>query len=120
MIDYAVIRDAADAAIAEAGQSGYLRRTGAGAGTDPWNPGSATPVDYSIVFVLVDYSMRDRDGTTIQQNDQQAIIRAGKLEIEASDIDQLVDKNGKVWEVVNLRPLAPGGLTLLYTAQVRR
>lgn len=120
MIDYLAIRDAADAALNEAGQSGYLRRTGTGAGSDPWNPGSSTPVDYPIVFVLIDYTMRDRDGTTIQQNDQQAIIRAGGLDIEASDIDQLVDKAGKVWEVVNLRPLAPGGVTLLYIAQVRR
>src|SRR5215207_1001963 len=115
-IDYASIRADADEAIAEAGQSGFLRRTGKGAGTDFWNPGAGTATDYPVTFVLVDFRARDRDGTLVRQNDQQAIIQAGSLPIEAEDSDQLVDAQGRVWEIVNLNPLVPGGVTLLYIA----
>jgi hypothetical protein len=118
--DYSEDRTAADEAIAEYGQSGYLRRTAAGSGADPWNPGSGTVTDYPIRFVLVDYSERDRDGTLIQQNDQQALISVGSLPTEATDADQLVDSQSKVFEIVAIRPLEPGGTVVLYTAQVRR
>ena len=110
-INYAEIRDDADDAILDAGQPGYIRRTATGAGADPWNPGSGTATDYPIVFVLVDYAERDRDGTLVQQNDQKAIIKAGGLSITANDTDQLVDSSGNAWEIVAMRPLAPGGIS---------
>jgi hypothetical protein len=119
-LNYAEIREAANDAINEAGQSGYLRRTTAGTGTDPWNTGAGTVTDYPVRFVLVDYAERDRDGTLVQVNDQQAIIAVGSLAIEATEADKLVDSSGKVWEIVKLTPLTPGGVTLLYTAQIRR
>jgi hypothetical protein len=78
-LNYAEIREAANDAINEAGQSGYLRRTTAGTGTDPWNTGAGTVTDYPVRFVLVDYAERDRDGTLVQVNDQQAIIAVGSL-----------------------------------------
>ena len=120
MIDYADIRTDADAAITEAGQPGFLRRMTAGSGLDPWNPGSGAVTDYPVVFVLLDYAARDRDGTLIRQNDQQALIRAGGLPVEPTDADQLVDASGLSFEIVAMRPLAPGGVALLYQAQVRR
>lgn len=119
-IDYVTIREAADDAINEAGQSGYLRKTTAGTGTDPWNTGSGTVTDYPVRFVLVDYAERDRDGTLVQVNDRQAIIAVGALTVEATEADKLVDASGTVFEIVAMRPLSPGGVVLLYQAQVRR
>jgi hypothetical protein len=119
-LNYAEIREAANNAIIEAGQSGYLRRTTAGTGTDPWNTGAGTVTDYPVRFVLVDYAERDRDGTLVQVNDQQAIIAVGSLAIEATEADKLVDATGNVFEVITMRPLSPGGVVLLYQAQIRR
>jgi len=119
-IDYATIRESANDAINEAGQNGYLRKTVAGTGTDPWNTGAGTVTDYPIRFVLVDYAERDRDGTLVQVNDQQAIIAVGSLAVEATEADKLVDSSGNVFEVIAMRPLSPGGVVLLYQAQVRK
>lgn len=120
VIDYVRKRERADAAITRAGQSGFLRRTAAGSGTDPWNPGSGSVTDYPIMFVLDEYAERDRDGTLIRQSDSRAYIRAGGLPVDATDADRLVDSQGREFEIVTMRPLEPGGVTLLYECQVRR
>jgi len=119
-IDYASIRAEAAAVITEAGQPGFLRRTAAGSGTEFWDTGQGVVTNYPVTFVLTNYNARDRDGTLVRVNDQLALISAQGLSIDASDADQLVDSQGKVWEIVNIQPLAPGGVTLLYQAQVRR
>ena len=117
--DYARIRRSADRAINRSGQSGYIRRTTPGTGP-AWNPGEGSYINYPIRFVLIDYDQKDRDGTLILEKDQQALISVGSLSIEILGTDQLVDSSGNVYGIIDIKPLSPGGIVLLYTAQVRR
>jgi len=121
MINYIKTRESADKAIRGAGQSGFIRRQVVSTpGTDPWDPGTSTPANYPIKFVLIAYSEFDRDGTHIQQKDQKALISAQGLTIVPNDDDQLVDSSGGVWEIIKIEPLRPGDVTVMYTAQIRQ
>jgi hypothetical protein len=118
MPDYAAIRSRAAKSIQRAGAPAVIRRS-ATSGTTPWNPGAATTQDYDVYAAIVDYEIREIDGTNIRRTDQKAIISAEGLEIEIGTNDVLV-MGEKSYNIISAQPLAPAGLIVIYQAQVRR
>lgn len=68
--------------------------------------------------VLLDYEARDVDGQSIQATDQRVYI-APNIAVPPSPGNKL-EIAGERWEVIVSKPVAPGGITVLYDVQVRR
>lgn len=112
------------AAIAEAGAetgagvalAGIIQRvSGADESTYPPTPGATQ--DFACTLILSEYSARDRDGTNILASDLKAMISP-----DAETDPRIGDKlsvSGSVYSIVNVDPLQPGGVVLMWEAQVR-
>ncbi|MGI3168400.1 hypothetical protein ACRARG_04560 [Pseudooceanicola sp. C21-150M6] len=113
------------AAIAEAGaevgngapRTGTITRTtGADETTYPPTPGSTT--DYACTLILSEYSARDRDGAQITARDVKAMI-APDAETDPRNGDTLTVA-GKVFSIVNVDAMQPGGVVLYWECQCRK
>ncbi len=67
--------------------------------------------------VILDYDNREIDGTVIQSGDAKVMIEATS-EPPANGMTATI--NGKTWRVEDWRELAPSGVVVMYTLQVRR
>lgn len=125
IFDYGRARRTADRLITRFGQVGAIRRSTSSSRGDSTNslspaPGSASePTDAPCTLVIVDYSQQERAGTLIKQTDRKALIATKGLAIEPTNDDALV-VGGDAYQIVSVAPLAPGGTTVLWEAQVRR
>jgi len=103
------IRQAADPTVADADK--------------PWRATKAAPTDIPAVCVLLPWgTMGDKylPGTEVQVGDQLAFIPASGLTAGPELRDTLVFGSEKPWAVVARDVLAPDGVPILYTMQVRR
>lgn len=115
--DYARSRSSADRLIERFGQAGAIRRTGAATG-DAWNPTPSAPADHPCTLVVDDYEAGEIDGSLIRQTDRKVLVSAEGLGIEPTAADRLVI-GGSAMEIVNVRPLSPGGVVVLFEIQGR-
>lgn len=126
--DYARTRATAERLIARFGQTGALRRTTDDA--DPFNP-TQTTTDHPCTFAVLDYAKKDIDGTLIRETDQMVYLSTAGLAIAPETTDRLVA--GGAWSgspatyvggspmtVVNVKPLSPAGMVLMWELQVRK
>jgi hypothetical protein len=114
--DWVAIAAEAQAAIDENGFTASLVRADTGPAT-PWDGTAVVPGDPIAVKVLRDTWTRRRiDGTLIRSDDQWFLVGAA-VEVRADD-HLLVQ--GIELQIVEAKPLAPGGPTLLYEVQARR
>ncbi len=116
--DYVAIEIKAAELIQKFGRNATLRRISKVPGTTPkrWESAEGTPTDSEVRMVFLDYNIRDVDGTRILKGDQRVFLR-GDVGIDVSDQDFVIDGTVK-WEVKNVQPLNPGGVTLLYELQL--
>lgn len=117
--NYSKMKSTAERLIDRFGQGGIIRRKGEAGASSPWNPAAAPETDFPITFVLTDYSMKDKSGSLVQMTDKKAYISTEGVSISPNAGDQLVTEN-ELFSIVSINPLAPGGMTLLWEAQVRR
>lgn len=100
-----------------------VRRAGAPTG-DPWNPTPGTPITAPAKAVMLEFSLRERDGTNILEGDRKALLTLDDATLTDGLAigDTIVVSASEEWRVVDPRPLqpAPGGVVILYEAQVRR
>jgi hypothetical protein len=100
------------------GRSASLRRPGT---STQWSASTAPAADYPIVAVLANYTVRERDGTLIQQGDRKIIFAAQGLVITPAIGDTIDTGDGLgAYEIVDVVPVEPGGVPIVFTAQVRR
>lgn len=116
--NYAKTRGTAERLIARFGQVGAIRRETPGAGP-PYSPGPPTVADHAATLVVLDYENREIDGTRILATDKKVLIAAGGLAIEPGPADKVVI-GGAAHEVVDVKPLSPAGVVVLFEAQCRR
>ena len=114
--DYAGMRDSADELLDEFGQAAAIRRITNG-GSDAYAP-TQTTADTAIVCVVTEYANREKDGTRIQAKDRKVLVKAGSLAITPTPSDKFV-LGGVVYDIVDVCPLEPGGVVMLYELQVR-
>lgn len=88
-------------------------------GGDPWNPGSgtSTTVNTNVTVVVDTYEKSEIDGTTIQAGDRKVLMTAiAGVEPKPSDVLTI---SGTAYTVINVWPLAPAGVTVMYEVQAR-
>lgn len=113
--DYARTRATAERLIARFGQTAALRRV---TNTGPeWDP-TQTTTDYPCKLAVLDYAKRDVDGTLIRQTDRMVYLSTAGLTISPDVNDTLVIE-GSALTVVNVKPLSPAGVVLMYEVQAR-
>lgn len=123
--NYARSRRTADRLITRFGSIGAIRRGGGTSGGDSTNSQPSTggsdgePQDFPATLVIVDYSEQERNGTLVRQTDRKALIATKGLMIEPTNSDLLV-VDGDEYAIINVMPLKPGPIVVLYEAQVRR
>jgi hypothetical protein len=112
LFNYAEIRDLAEEIIAEFGQPAVLRRA-AGSGT----------ASRACNIVEVAYSDRERNGTTVRQNDRRFLCGAGASGVIAippsSEEDKLVIGGTVELRIVNSEPIRPATTAVVWTLQCR-
>jgi hypothetical protein len=121
-IDYASIAKDAKQAIADAGQQLILRRTGGAPVFDP------VEGEYSAPGAAVDYTFRGvvlpsmpmwpsgRSTDSMEPSDQFVLMEPGVIEPMRTDFIVI---DGGLFKVVDLERLAPAGVPVLYTLQIR-
>lgn len=112
------------ALITKWGQSAILRRVTPGV----YNPASGsmaagTSADYNCVALVQEYKSSVIDGTLIKQGDKALLVPAKDLAVtpKTGDIFVLSDGNWSIPDTKgNIKTLAPAGVVVMYTIQVRK
>lgn len=78
----------------------------------------------TVKAVLLDYSLQESgaqfaDGSMIRVGDKKCLI-APNVSWAPDEATKLTDAAGTVWQIDNLRILAPAGVPVLYTARATR
>jgi len=114
---YDRMRGTATRLIERYGYASKLQRAGAPTGP-PHNPQPGEPSLHDCMVVELDYSLTNRDTTLVQQGDKLGLISA------AAAVDPLLSDQillgGQLYNFLDLQPLSPGGLVLLYEFHARR
>jgi len=84
--------------------------------TQPWDP-PGEPTDYLLTAVEYPVDIRNRDGTLIQNDDVFLMLEAGSVAPELADKITVGDD---LLQVVNVKPLKPAGIAVLYDVQLRK
>jgi hypothetical protein len=116
--DYAKARATAERLLGRFGQAMTLVVPGAATG-DPWNPTLGAPVSHACKGVVLDYSVHDRKNTLILAGDRQVYLSTEGLTATPDPAHKLTI-GGETLAIVEVKPLNPGGTTILYEIQVRR
>jgi len=84
-------------------------------GGDEWNPTTTTETK-SIIGIQSNFQNNEIDGSIIQSTDKKYIV-SNEYEIKTSD---KIQDNGQDFSIVDVRPIAPAGATILYILQARK
>ena len=100
--------------IGQYGKDATLTKPGTPTGPE-WNPTPGTPTDYTVKLVETGYSLTNRDATLIERGDKMLLIEAA---VEPA-LEDSITVDGSVLRLIDVQPLNPGGVVLLYEAQAR-
>jgi hypothetical protein len=124
--NYDRIGSAAAQMIKHYGFPAVLRRKGPPVASDPWSPpDESQSIDFPITAIMSNYADTERSGTLIRQGDLKIIFVCGTGVVPIlADLVVIDAKNaifgGAPFAIVNIDPTAPGGVPVVYTAQLRR
>lgn len=114
--DYTRPRATADRLVTRFGQTGAIRRqTASGSENNP----TFTPTDHECTLVTEAYKTSEIDGSRVMASDLKVILAKGDLAISPTTEDKLVI-GGVPYSIVDVSPLSPGGVVVLWQMQVRR
>lgn len=114
--DYTRIRGTSERLLARFGQVATLIKPGAMTGPE-WDPQPGPATEHQITVVDENQMQRDQSGTLISEAVHALIVStAGGIAPERQDRVRLA--NGRDLEIIEVRPLAPGGVVLLWEARV--
>lgn len=118
--NYGRMQATAERLIDRFGQSATLRRAGATTG-DGWNPTPGAPTDTTLRVLDFNERVRDRDGTLIGETRRTLTVStsAGVVPTKKDTIAVGIAAgdvvSGTVFEaIIEVRPLSPAGVDLLY------
>lgn len=81
--------------------------------------GATDPVDVSTYAIRKEYSIKEIDGTIIQQGDSMLVIPAYSLPADLDTTYQVLI-GVDVQNVIHISPVSPGNVPLLFNLQVRK
>lgn len=117
--NYGRLKATADRLIGRFGRSGTLSRPGSPTGP-AYDPTPGTPTTYAVSYVVDDYRNSELDGTRVLQSDKKLTMAVKALSITPATSDTLVETDGSVYKIIDVKPLQPGATTLLWEIQARR
>lgn len=94
-----------------------IRRQGPSTG-DPWAPIPGATTDHPGTGCVIDYTAFERAGTQIEAGERKALVAAKGLAVTPSVADRLVWQ-GEALEIVEVKPLAPAGVAVIFEIRVR-
>lgn len=115
--DYSRMASTANRLIDRFGRAMAIRRAGVETGP-PHDPTFEPPTDHACRGVVLDFDNREIDGTLILATDRRVYLSLAGLEIEPSASDRLVVGTDSL-SIERVKPLAPGGIALLYEIHAR-
>ena len=110
--DYAPIKAVADSLIAEFGKTAVLVSTET---TGPDFDPVVTETAADITLVELDYSLTNRNESLVQAGDKLFLVQAEA----APSLDDKIRLDGVDYNMVQVQPLAPGPVTILFEVQGR-
>ena len=119
--NYAEDKADADELIAEFGQDGFLLVPNQGVGGTRVKPVAGAPTQHAVKLVVdpEGYTNREIDGTRIKVTDKKVYVAVGNLPVEVSTSHRL-SIGGVGHEIVDAKPLNPGGTVVMWTIQARK
>lgn len=118
-IDYNRLKtQVAERLIRENGKLAYIIRQGVATGP-AYNPTLPPPTRLEVKFVETKYSMTDRNQTLVQVGDKMGLISTETGVIPEKSGDK-IEIDGIVYQLLDVQPLNPGGVTLLFKAHARK
>lgn len=115
--DYADMAQTALEIIEEYGVEAAIARHDSG-GSTPWNPVAGGSTEYPCTVIVTYYVDSLLNGSSIKQGDKKIIVAAADLPITPTTTDTIT-VNGEKYSVVNVKNVAPGGVSLIYEIQAR-
>lgn len=113
--DYATSASTARRLLAQFGAPATIKRTGAAV----YNPatGTSVPAVTQLPTTAAVFAMPQKyiNGTLVLEGDQQAYCDPGVPVLQGD----VFNWQGKDYQVVNVKPLAPAGVPVLFEAQIR-
>jgi hypothetical protein len=106
-------------------QSATIRKDGAGAPANPWDPPGGTPTYHKVIVLQSDKELRDINGTLIGQT-KRTITISGAAGVVPGDDDKIIlgqaldyvdaetDATLAWEEIMAVRAFAPAGVAVLY------
>lgn len=116
-INYAKLQGVAERLIRENGKTAQLISTGPSTG-QPWDPQPGVEIEEDILIVETMYSMFHRSESFIQVGDKTGIIST-ETGITPSLTDHDIRIDGVRYQLVDVQPLIPGPVTMLYKFTAR-
>ena len=113
---YAELQSVAIEMIEEFGYTSQIERDGAPTGP-AHDPRPSPPTRHDCKVVETDYSLTDRDQSLVLKGDKLGLISTA-IAITPTTADRIV-LGGKTYRFVDLQPLQPGGVVLLYEFHAR-
>lgn len=118
-------RLSADTLIETKGQTVTLTRRTAGAYNPATGSAAVTETTQTGKGVILPFGpgLRRQGGTSITADDRQCLLSAlnsaGAALTEPKVGDKLTDASGQVWSVIEVSPLAPAGLKIMFDLTIR-
>lgn len=110
--DYSGLRATAERLIERFGRDATLIKLTPGSGYDPGDPSEATT---AVTIVADNYGQRERDGTLVEQTDQQFYM----ISTTVPESQDVIQDGADRFTIVNAEVIKPGSTALLYVLQVR-
>lgn len=113
-MNYAEALQDATAVIAEAGQLALLRRSAASSYDPAAGTSDVAYLDLDVKVVVTNFRSAEIDGEKVRRGDKRVLM------VEQPQVDDLVVIGSEAHKVLGVETVAPGGLAVLYKAQVRK
>jgi hypothetical protein len=123
--NYARAKKTADRLIKKFGKTTASVLIEPGEMTGPaWNPTQADPINHPCDAVVLDYSERQIDGDRIRTGDRRVLIAVGAQTKNPTpswvlQIQMKGDAQPTKYKIIQVKPLEPGDLTILWDVQCR-
>lgn len=86
-------------------------------GDDPWTPGpGGSPTEFAVTVVKTKFQHRHVDGELIRATDDRLLVDATGPEPTLTD---KLEVGTNTYTIMNVWPIAPGGVAVLYIVQGR-
>ena len=115
--DYTEIAATAHEILAEFGQSVTITHYGESVYDSDTGKATRSETTEAGTAVELEYESRDIDGALILRGDKRLLLSA--VGIAAPVAGDSVTIGGSVYAVMNVKPLSPGGVAVLYEVQAR-